>query len=122
MSVQEVAKEFVTAINRHDVDAIYALMAEDHRFIDSMAMVISGRDDMRKAWIGYFDIVPDYLITISEVLASGNTVVLLGIASGTYTSHGILKPENHWQTPAAWRSALARRSWTSAIVSRVSSK
>jgi ketosteroid isomerase-like protein len=108
MSVEDVAKEFVAVINRHDVDAIRGLMTEDHRFIDSGGMVIVGREEMRKAWIGYFNIVPDYLITISEVFTSGSTIVLVGIASGTYSSDGNLKPQDHWQTPAAWRAVVAR--------------
>ena len=62
---------------------------------------------MKEAWINYFNIVPDYLISVSEVFVSENTVVLLGKASGTYTADGVIKPENFWETPAAWRAVVS---------------
>jgi hypothetical protein len=31
---------------------------------------------------------------------------MLGAAQGTYSSGGPLKPENRWQTPAAWRAVV----------------
>jgi ketosteroid isomerase-like protein len=35
MDPQEIAKVFVTRINKQDVDGLCALMTEDHLFIDS---------------------------------------------------------------------------------------
>jgi len=107
MSAEDVARRFVDAINRHYIEAICELMTEDHRFIDSGEGIVEGREEMKEGWVGYFKMVPDYLINVSEVFASGNTVVLLGKASGTYTTDGGLKPENHWETPAAWRAVVS---------------
>jgi hypothetical protein len=71
-----------------------------------MGRVVEGREDMKKSWIAFFKIVPDYNITISEVFDSDNIFVLLGHASGTYTPDGDLKRENQWKTQAAWRAVV----------------
>jgi len=104
MSPKEIVSQFVAAINKHDNDACFELMAEDFWFIDSEGRVYDGRK--KSYWPDYFEIVPDCKISISEVLVSGNTVVLLGTASGTCTPDGTLIPENHWNTPAAWRAVV----------------
>ena len=107
MSSEDVAKQFAAAINQHDADRLYNLMSEDHIFIDSDGTSYNNTDQYRQGWIQYFKMFPDYTIDISEVFSSGDTVVLLGKASGTYTSDGNLKPENHWQVPAAWKAVIA---------------
>jgi ketosteroid isomerase-like protein len=108
MNSEMVAERFVTAINRHDVAAILELMTEEHRFVDSLGAELRGRADMKKAWEGYFKMVPDYAITITEIFASGTTVVLIGEVSGTYVSlPGQIRPENHWMSPAAWRAMIS---------------
>jgi len=61
---------------------------------------------MKKGWEGYFSMVPDYTITIDESFADGSVVVMLGAAEGTYSCGGLLKPENRWKTPAAWRAVV----------------
>jgi len=107
MNIEDVARKFVAAINRHDVDAIFDMMTEDHRFIDGMGSVIKGSEEMKKGWNGYFSMVPDYSIDIDEIFVLGNSVVLLGLASGTYSSDGTLKQDNYWKTPAAWRALVS---------------
>ena len=102
----EIARMFVGAINHRDLDRLSSLMAEDHVFIDSMGTRMEGRAAMRKAWEGYFRMVPDYSITVQNTFAKGQTVALLGIAQGTYTTDGVLNPENRWSTPAAWRALI----------------
>jgi ketosteroid isomerase-like protein len=106
MDTADVVERFVDAINRGDVEGICRLMTEDHRFIDSSGEVYLGKEKMRGAWIHYYSMVPDYRIEISKILVSGDTVVLFGKASGTYTSDGILKAGNHWEIPAAWRALV----------------
>lgn len=107
MSVKNVVNQFIRAINESDLEAIFKLMAEDHRFIDSGGQVFEGREDMKQGWVRYFNMVPDYKISISAVFVSENSVVLLGKASGTYTPDGTLKPENKWETPGAWRAVVS---------------
>jgi ketosteroid isomerase-like protein len=106
MRAKEVANEFVSAINQHNVEAISRLMTEDHTFIDSGGGTYSGAE-IRQSWAEYFKMFPDYKVEISEVFVSGETVVLIGEASGTYTSDGTLKPANHWEGPAVWKAVVA---------------
>lgn len=107
-----VAHAFVNAINHRDPEEIASLMTSDHVFIDSLGMKVTGRDQMKKGWQGYFGMVPDYSITIDETFADGSVVVMLGFAQGTYSRGGPLQPENRWQTPAAWRAVVRGSSIT----------
>jgi len=103
MDALKIAVEFVDAINKHSVKSISALMADNHRFIDTDGVTVEGRALMKQGWVSYFEMVPDYKITVKETFNSGNRVMLLGEASGTFTTYKMLKPENSWKTPAAWR-------------------
>ena len=64
---------------------------------------MQGREQMRKAWAGYFKMVPDYQISCAELIERGNVAAAFGSAGGTYCSNGDLLEENKWQVPAAWR-------------------
>ena len=105
-SAESVAQAFVRAINRQDVEALAALMTEGHRFVDSLGGVTEGREKMRAGWAGYFRMVPDYTVAIEETFCDGPVVAMLGLAQGTYTRDGQLKPENHWSTPTAFRAFI----------------
>jgi ketosteroid isomerase-like protein len=103
-SPEIIARAFVNAINAHDVNELAKLMSEKHRFIDSLRTVVQGRKQMRDGWTGYFRMVPDYTVLVEETFSDGPTVVMLGLARGTYSKHGRVSVENSWQTPAAWRA------------------
>ena len=78
-----VARAFVEAINRRNASGIAKLMTEDHVFIDSLGMRVTGRQQMEKVWEGYFGMVPDYGITVEETFCDGSVVVMIGTAQGT---------------------------------------
>ena len=99
---------FVEKINAQDPDGLAELMSEDHTFIDALAYKVVGREAMRKGWIGYFSMVPDYWIECEIVLSRGSTVAAFGRAGGTYVHDGILRPENRWEVPAAWLAVTRR--------------
>lgn len=105
-SAETVAQAFVRAINRQDVDALAELMPPEHRFIDALGNVAEGRDKMRAGWAAYFRMVPDYTVAIEETFSDGPTVAMFGVAQGTYTTDGQLKPENNWSTPTAFRAFI----------------
>jgi len=133
-SAESVARAFVEAINRQDVEGLVALMTEGHRFVDSLGNVVEGREKMRAGWAGHFRMVPDYSIAVEEILCGSKTrtagpstasaaadfaqddsvaensaqdvVVLLGVAAGTYAPDGVLKAEKRWETPAALRASI----------------
>ena len=110
-TAETVAQAFVRAINRQDVDRLMELMSPAHRFIDSMGNVVEGCDIMRSSWAAYFRMVPDYTLAIEEYYGGCGpdedpVVIMLGMASGTYTRDGKLLPENRWQTPIAIRALV----------------
>jgi ketosteroid isomerase-like protein len=101
------AQAFVDAINRHDVDAICALMSEAHRFIDSLGAAFEGKEALRAGWEAYFRTVPDYVLKVRETFCDGAVVVMLASAHGTYVKDdGPMLPQNRWQTPAALRAQV----------------
>lgn len=110
-TAETVAQAFVRAINRQDVDRLVELMSPAHRFIDALANITEGADKMRSAWAAYFRMVPDYTLAIEEYYGGDSpdddpVVIMLGMASGTYTRDGKLRAENRWQTPIAIRALV----------------
>ena len=109
MTPQKVAEQFVTAINAHDVERLASLMTSDHRFIDSLGAVADGRDSVREGWAFYFNMVPDYNLDISRSFVAEDSqaeAMLVGVASGSYGSDGIRRPNSSWSTPAALRAVV----------------
>jgi len=101
-----VALRFANEINRHDLDALVALMSDDHLFVDGLGHEVHGREKLREAWRSYYEMFPDYHIDIRESFQSGRVVALLGTASGTYAVGGELPAKNRWKIPAAWRAMV----------------
>jgi ketosteroid isomerase-like protein len=105
----EVSKQFVAAINDHNVERLAELMTADHRFIDSLGTVAEGRGTMREGWKFYFSMVADYAIEINRFFVaqnSGAEIVPVGVASGSYWLNGKKRPQSSWRTPAAWRAVV----------------
>jgi len=101
-----IVADFIERINKHDVEGLTGLMSADHLFIDSLGSSLRGREAMRRAWIAYFHMIPDYSIESREVIRNGDTVGVFGIARGTFSSDGTLDPKNQWEMPAAWRAVV----------------
>ncbi len=102
---EQIFHAFVSAINKHDVDKIYSLMSEGHIFIDSQGNEVIGKDKMRAGWVGYFQWFPDYMIEITKVFVSGDTVAAFGFAEGTFQGSKERK-ENYWRLPASWKAVI----------------
>jgi hypothetical protein len=100
-----VAQAFVDRINAQDVDGLAALMTQDHRFIDSLGQVVTGRETLRGGWRGYFSMVQGYRLVPEQWLCDGPTVVMLGTAGGTYSPDGVTGRE--WSCPAACRALVS---------------
>jgi ketosteroid isomerase-like protein len=92
-------ERFVAAINHHDVDALAALMTDDHLFVDSLGNRMQGAPSMRAGWHGYFAMCPDYWIQIRTLLVEQDTVLATGEAGGTIDGLP-------WKTPAAWQAVI----------------
>jgi ketosteroid isomerase-like protein len=98
----KVVRDFVESINSANIDRIYNLMTKDHEFIDSQGNKMIGNDNLKKAWIGYFGLFPDYKIELTDILQNDSIIVMLGYASGTYKTNNSDK-NNHWRVPASWK-------------------
>jgi uncharacterized protein (TIGR02246 family) len=94
------------AINRHDADALAALMTDDHVFIDSLGNKVQSREKMKAGWQGYFAFCPDYWVTHEAIFGDGNSSAVFGAAGGIIAANGKLPPENKWRTPAAWLAVV----------------
>ncbi|MEM7167678.1 MAG: nuclear transport factor 2 family protein [Planctomycetota bacterium] len=102
----ETVERFLASINAHDVDGLAAMMTPDHQFIDSAGARVQGADSMREAWRAYFEMMPDYQITVSEILEKGQLVVVLGQAAGTLARNGRVDAKDRWVVPAAWAAVV----------------
>ena len=99
MNPTETFKQFLAAINRHDLPALAALLAADHVFVDSLGNQVRGARSMEAGWRGYFAMCPDYWIRGDHAMAEGETMLVAGEASGTIDVES-------WQTPAAWKVVI----------------
>jgi uncharacterized protein (TIGR02246 family) len=106
MSSTDVVIHFLERINRHDADKLAELMTEDHVFIDSLGVAVSGREKMRLGWRSYYAFCPDYWVSHDEIITSGNRVAVFGAAGGSIAADGTTLAENKWRTPAAWLAVV----------------
>ena len=91
--------KFAATINRHDVEALAALMTPDHVFVDSWGRRVEGATPMEAGWRAYFAMCPDYWIRADDVVADGSVVLAAGEAGGTIDSIA-------WRIPAAWKAVV----------------
>jgi ketosteroid isomerase-like protein len=104
---KQIVYDFATAINEHNVEKIYLLMADDHTFIDAHGNEMIGNEKMKAGWAGYFQWFPDYKIEIIDVFMIDNMVAAFGFAGGTYKGEQTSNQENYWHLPAAWRIIIS---------------
>ena len=102
MNSAEILKQWLAAINDHDVSALTALMATDHVFVDSLGNRVDGARSMEAGWRCYFAMCPDYWIRADHAMAEGETMLDAGAAGGTIDGES-------WRTPAAWKGGDPRR-------------
>ncbi len=68
-----------------------------------------GRDSMRDGWNFYFAMVCDYhleIIRFFSAEAAKDETMLAGVASGSYWSDGLKRPNSGWSTPVALRAVV----------------
>jgi ketosteroid isomerase-like protein len=101
-----VVKDFITAINGANIEKIGSLMTDDHIFVDSQDNKSIGKDKMKQAWVGYFELFPDYKIEITETFEKDSLICIIGYASATYKNLKNSSNTNHWRIPAAWKAII----------------
>lgn len=105
LDVLKTAITFVEKINEHDIEAMMHLMSPDHTFTDSLGMVVTGRDEMKKAWKAFFHWFPDYEITIANTLLTNDSVGIFGKAKGIFNTDDRTDADK-FEIPAAWRAKV----------------
>jgi ketosteroid isomerase-like protein len=95
----EVVGAFNDAINRRDLDALAALMTDDHRFIDSAGGHTDGKPACIEAWQGFFATFPDYRNVFTDVTDAGGGVVT--VRGHSTCSVPVL------DGPARWRAVVS---------------
>ncbi len=98
----EIVREFIDAINRHDVAMITSLMTKSHRFVDAKGVELTGRERLHDAWQGYFSLFPDYQIEVEHIIDEGHHVAVFGVASGTSSAPHVKESNRSWNIPSAW--------------------
>jgi ketosteroid isomerase-like protein len=109
MSSLELVRRFIDCINAHDVEGLAALMAEDHRFIDSLGSTFAGRSTMHAGWTEYFKLFPDYKVSYHTSFERDGVVALFGSARGTFSGGAPSEGAKSWEIPAAWRAVVRGR-------------
>ena len=99
--MKNIILDYIDAINKADVDRILSLMSDDHILIDSQDHQMTGKDNLRQAWIGYFGMFPDYKIEVNEMIEKDSLICILGYASGTYKNLKNKGNSNFWKIPVA---------------------
>lgn len=102
----EIVKEYIDAINKHDLDTMRSLMSEDHEFVDAGGGSYIGREEILKGWPAYYEMFPDYSIDISNIIENEGLVAVFGYASATYKNLKDPDNSNFWRLPAAWKAIV----------------
>jgi ketosteroid isomerase-like protein len=100
------AIRFVNEINRHDVEAIGALLAHDHVLVDPLGHELRGPERAREAWAALFAKFPEYRISIEDTLEAGPVVGLIGSVSGSLPTDPTAPASHRWRLPAAWKAVV----------------
>ena len=99
MDSAEILKQWLAAVNGHDLSALAALMAADHVFVGSLGNQVDGPRSHGGWLAGYFAICPDYWIRGDHAMAEGDPMLIAWEAGGT------IDGESRW-TPAAWKVVI----------------
>ncbi|MDY7104360.1 MAG: nuclear transport factor 2 family protein [Actinomycetota bacterium] len=75
---------FIDAINRTDLDALGALMHDEHRLEIGGTEPVVGREANVAAWRGYVEAFPDYVIHPRYLTSNGGRVAVLGTTTGSH--------------------------------------
>lgn len=100
-SALDVVGAFVKAINQGNLEAMRAVMTEDHTFTDAQGTSVSGAEKVISGWWYFFEAYPKYWIRVDAAFADGAQVALFGEGGGQWRVEGQVGAES-WSVPAAW--------------------
>jgi ketosteroid isomerase-like protein len=73
-----VVGRFNESINRRDLHGLADLMTDDHRFVDTGAAAVAGKQACLDAWRGFFELFPDYRNVFTSLAVREDVVVVVG--------------------------------------------
>ena len=77
-SANIVVASFNDCITRRDIDGLSRLMTDDHVFIDTANVTVSGKEQCVVAWKSFFRAFPDYRNHLERVRTTSTNVVIIG--------------------------------------------
>lgn len=102
---------FIAGINARDIDAVSALISDDHELAVFDEAPLRGREANVEAWRGYFESFPVYFITPHRTVERDGVVAVLGHTTG---SHLGLPDDEERQLTLIWVAQVVDgtlRSW-----------
>lgn len=94
MTPIETVTAFNNAINVRDIEALGALMAEGHVFVDSGNQTFAGKAQSLGVWKGFFEMFPDYRNHFEHIEEKGGEVLITGHST---CSHPELNGKALWR-------------------------
>jgi steroid delta-isomerase-like uncharacterized protein len=84
--VRALLRRHLEALNRHEVDVLAAMYAEDAELISPMFQTVRGRRAIAESFVRLFEIFPDYAITARDALflTEGNRAAQFSTVAGTH--------------------------------------
>ena len=79
-------------------------MADDYTFVDAHGNEMGGKMKVKAAWEAYLKFSPDYRIEVSDMLSSGEIIVVIGSAGGTFKEKKTDNNKSYWRLPAACKA------------------
>lgn len=75
---------FNECINNQDIDGLSKLMTDDHTFNPHEEDSKHGKEAMKKAWMDFFKMFPDYKNHFSKLESRENFVIISGFSTCSY--------------------------------------
>lgn len=98
-SATETALAFVRAIESRSFEELVLLLAPDHLHVVN-GQGFRGEHAIRKVWEDWWRFAPDFTMTVSEVIESGDrVVVVMTVAGSRVVLHG-RATQGRWSFPA----------------------
>src|SRR5919201_473059 len=94
---ETIAVQFNEAINARDIEALGALMTDDHRFVDTEERAVITKEACLDMWRGFFEQFPDYRNVFTAVLPRDNVVLAVGYSTCSFAALA---------GPAIWKATI----------------
>ena len=79
----ELAERLTRAVSAHDVSALMAMYADDATVVSPAMSEIRGQHAIAESWKNIFTSFPDWRVELTDVLADGNRLAIMGFCRAT---------------------------------------